>query len=323
VKAHPQAGKQHPIEEPGGPQLRPARQGQAGVSADGIQEVQELVDLLPHGDCTAQQKMADCLRCRITNRLALLATAPPEQADQLVERWEKIAEHGEGTPATDNFYFRCAMERCAAELKATFLAIAPPEQARIRHATPPPSLRNPRIEPESADQPQATSGALDTAEPWLFAIAEPDGSWHDGEQCVFGDAESAQDEVNLLNDDLKQDTSARFMVVPLYRLPLAAHDQRSAEPVTPQMMSEVFAKSINNTDPEHDHLYDHRIAAAELNRLLAAHDQKVRREVLPLLNFIQQKRIYILAELETGGAELVEYADRAIRSLASGAEEKK
>jgi len=51
---------------------------------------------------------------------ARLATAPPEQADQLVERWEQIAEHGEGTPATDNFYFRCAMERCAAELKATF-----------------------------------------------------------------------------------------------------------------------------------------------------------------------------------------------------------
>src|SRR5467141_670981 len=51
-----------------------------------------------------------------------LATAPPEQAGQLVERWEKIAEHGEGTPATDNFYFRCPMERCAAELKAAFRA---------------------------------------------------------------------------------------------------------------------------------------------------------------------------------------------------------
>ena len=62
---------------------------------------------------------------------ARLATAPPEQADQLVERWEQIAEHGEGTPATDNFYFRCAMERCAAELKATLRATAPLEQAAL------------------------------------------------------------------------------------------------------------------------------------------------------------------------------------------------
>jgi hypothetical protein len=39
--------------------------------------------------------------------------------------------------------------------------------------------------------------------------------------------------------------------------------------VTPQMMSKVFAKSINRKDPEHEHIYDHRIAADELNKLLA------------------------------------------------------
>lgn len=36
----------------------------------------------------------------------------------LVEKWQEIAEHGEKTPVTDNFNFRCAMERCAAELEA-------------------------------------------------------------------------------------------------------------------------------------------------------------------------------------------------------------
>src|SRR5258708_39042106 len=40
--------------------------------------------------------------------------------------------------------------------------------------------------------------------------------------------------------------------------------------VTPKMMSDVFAQSVNNTDPEHEHLYDHRIAAELLNKLLAA-----------------------------------------------------
>jgi hypothetical protein len=39
--------------------------------------------------------------------------------------------------------------------------------------------------------------------------------------------------------------------------------------VTPKMMSAVFAISVNNTDPEHEHLCDHRIAAEELNKLLA------------------------------------------------------
>lgn len=43
--------------------------------------------------------------------------------------------------------------------------------------------------------------------------------------------------------------------------------------ITPQMMSGVFAKSVNNTDPEHDHVYDHRIAAAEINKLLGVEAQ--------------------------------------------------
>lgn len=61
-------------------------------------------------------------------------------------------------------------------------------------------------------------------EPWLFAISEPSGAWHDGEQCVFGDRESAQDEVDLLNDDLEEG-QPHFKVVPLYRA-LARQPQR-------------------------------------------------------------------------------------------------
>jgi hypothetical protein len=35
----------------------------------------------------------------------------------LIAKWEHIAEHGDGTPLTGTFEFRCAMDRCAAELK--------------------------------------------------------------------------------------------------------------------------------------------------------------------------------------------------------------
>jgi hypothetical protein len=37
---------------------------------------------------------------------------------ELVTKWAEIAEHGEQTPMTDSFNFRCGMERCAAELEA-------------------------------------------------------------------------------------------------------------------------------------------------------------------------------------------------------------
>lgn len=40
-------------------------------------------------------------------------------------------------------------------------------------------------------------------------------------------------------------------------------------PVTPQMMSEVFAETVHTTDREHQHIYDHRIAAKLLNKKLA------------------------------------------------------
>jgi len=63
----------------------------------------------------------------------------------------------------------------------------------------------------------ATASPLD--EPWLYAIEETNAagasSWHDGENCVFGDRESAQDEVDLLNDDYPDEQP--FRVVPLYR----------------------------------------------------------------------------------------------------------
>ena len=55
------------------------------------------------------------------------------------------------------------------------------------------------------------------AEPWLYAIAEPNGHWHDGESCVFADRESAQDEVDSLNDNVEESPEPLYQVVPLYR----------------------------------------------------------------------------------------------------------
>jgi len=56
--------------------------------------------------------------------------------------------------------------------------------------------------------------------PWLYAISETNRegveSWHDGEQCVFADRESAQEEVDLLNDGYPEGEFP-FKVVPLYR----------------------------------------------------------------------------------------------------------
>jgi hypothetical protein len=49
----------------------------------------------------------------------------------------------------------------------------------------------------------------------------------------------------------------------------AERPQLSAEEV-----SEVFAKTVNNTDPEHQHIYDHRLAAELLNRLLTGEAEK-------------------------------------------------
>jgi hypothetical protein len=41
-------------------------------------------------------------------------------------------------------------------------------------------------------------------------------------------------------------------------------------PVTSKMMSKVFAETVNNANPAHEHIYDHRLGAKILNRLLAA-----------------------------------------------------
>jgi len=179
VKAHPQAGKQHPIEEPGGPQ--PTRQ-QAGVNAPHAKVEQRHLDIarsslygvMGHlGISVMTDEAVASVASRIADWEAPLGTAP-EQADQLVERWEQIAEHGEGTPATDNFYFRCAMERCAAELKAALRAIEQKGGAKVNEG----SERRKRIRDlalesgehradsnqTSANHPQAAGGAALSAE---------------------------------------------------------------------------------------------------------------------------------------------------------------
>jgi hypothetical protein len=52
---------------------------------------------------------------------------------------------------------------------------------------------------------------------------------------------------------------------------LAARATSEPPPVTPEMMSEVFAQSVHRrNDPNHQHIYDHRTAAELLNKMLRA-----------------------------------------------------
>jgi hypothetical protein len=51
--------------------------------------------------------------------------------------------------------------------------------------------------------------------PFFFAIETSGGDWKDGEQCVFEDKVSAQDEVDNLNEELPEEDW--YKVVPLYR----------------------------------------------------------------------------------------------------------
>jgi hypothetical protein len=58
--------------------------------------------------------------------------------------------------------------------------------------------------------------------PWLYAIAEPNGHWQDGESCVFQDLESCQSMVDDYNQNIGDD-EPRYTVVPLYRYPVKSN----------------------------------------------------------------------------------------------------
>jgi hypothetical protein len=83
-------------------------------------------------------------------------------------------------------------------------------------------------------------------EPWLFAIEEQseDGrwSWHDGENCVFGDKQSAQDEVDQLNDAVEDWQGSPYRVVPLYRA--------ASEALASPEAAHVPAVEMENFEPE-------------------------------------------------------------------------
>lgn len=92
-----------------------------------------------------------------------------------------------------------------------------------------------------ANQAAAAQAALALpAEPpqaWLYAIEDSAGAWKDGEQCVFGDKASAQDEVDLLNDGRAHGDDLEYRIVPLYRvlayvLPLVKPQDELRCPVT-------------------------------------------------------------------------------------------
>jgi hypothetical protein len=83
-------------------------------------------------------------------------------------------------------------------------------------------------------QPVPAEGA-GAREPWLYAIEvqSEDGrwSWSDGEQCVFADLASAQDEVDLLNDGVEDWQGSPYRVVPLYRAAAAQPDAPKDSPM--------------------------------------------------------------------------------------------
>jgi len=101
--------------------------------------------------------------------------------------------------------------------------------------------------------------------PWLYAIEEQseDGrwSWHDGEQCVFGDAQSAQDEVDSLNDAVEEWQGSPYRVVPLYRR-AAAGESTERTKVTAKMIQEVMVLSSTQQ------------MANALNEMLAASQER-------------------------------------------------
>jgi len=98
----------------------------------------------------------------------------------------------------------------------------------------------------------------DNGKAWLYAISETNRegveSWHDGEQCVFGDRQSAQDEVDLLNDEYPEGEFP-FKVVPLYRAAaLAEKPAERPQPTTPtkstfRRVMGCFAEAVNAAAP--------------------------------------------------------------------------
>lgn len=91
----------------------------------------------------------------------------------------------------------------------------------------------------SAAPPPQPAGTPQGAKPFLYAIEDENGAWHDGESCVFGDLESAKDEVLNLNDGHDEPI---YKVVPLYRL---------APPPTgtPEPLREAAAECWQSSDP--------------------------------------------------------------------------
>ena len=64
---------------------------------------------------------------------------------------------------------------------------------------------------------QAQQEMVSADKPFIYAIEDSKGNWKDGERCVFGDAASAIDEVELLNDAFPEG-DIEYKVVPLFRL---------------------------------------------------------------------------------------------------------
>ena len=161
----------------------------------------------------------------------LLYDLDPEEAIPLMEARDKLIE--EAALRKARLAEADAIEQCAIEAgerspegvsSHTMLGDMWNERI-LKLRTPAPSTSS-----DSASRLIEEAARRRAGEPWLFAIEQIDnGTWKDGEQCVFGDLVSAQDEVDLLNDAFPEGDDP-YRVVPLFRFAISAPGALAGRP---------------------------------------------------------------------------------------------
>ena len=146
-------------------------------------------------------------------------------------------------------------------------------------------------------------------EPWLFAIEQIDnGTWKDGEQCVFGDLVSAQDEVDLLNDAFPEGDDP-YRVVPLFRFAISAPGALAGRPNVVGAKPVCFdcsAAGIINCS------HFDNCAGKWVYKASAEHDREIERKARqPLIEALQ----HVLAIDHFTNLDSVKYGDKSIRTI--------
>lgn len=124
--------------------------------------------------------------------------------------------------------------------------------------------------------------------PMLYAIQDAKGNWKDGESCVFGDEASCRDAVDSLNDDLPEDSTEKYTVVPLYR----------AAPPAPQGQSHLTVEDHRQA-LECSTQTGNRFACEECGADGIDLNEK---QLMEALNNIQKEKRAALSAIPEGGA---------------------